>query len=172
MSKKNAQLELKVHGELYILEKVPYEEFESCGERVLSPEIGRWVFTQITGKHYLKKCIEMPVIPPYPLPKIAWSYLRPSGGAIGECGGVDLGVAQRVSDGLWYLRKEGVRMRKVVRTYGKGKDLLVIENIPVVSCPHCGESYLTAETLHEIERLKLHRKSLAVKRPVETLSFA
>jgi YgiT-type zinc finger domain-containing protein len=68
--------------------------------------------------------------------------------------------------------RKGARIRKVSRTYGKGKGLLVIENIPVVSCPHCGESYLTAETLHEIERLKLHRKSLAVERPVEFLSFA
>ena len=66
----------------------------------------------------------------------------------------------------------GARIRRVVRTYGQGKDLLVIENIPVVSCPHCGESYLTAETLHEIERIKLHRKSFAVERPVEVASFA
>ena len=51
--------------------------------------------------------------------------------------------------------REGARIRRVTRTYGKGKDLLVIENIPVVSCPHCGESYLTAETLHKIERIKL-----------------
>ncbi|MBC8230852.1 type II toxin-antitoxin system MqsA family antitoxin [bacterium] len=64
------------------------------------------------------------------------------------------------------------RIRRVARTYGKGKDLLVIENIPVVGCTHCGESYLTAETLHEIERLKLHRKSLAVELPVELISFA
>jgi YgiT-type zinc finger domain-containing protein len=68
--------------------------------------------------------------------------------------------------------RAGARIRKISRTYGKGKDLLVIENIPVVSCPHCGESYLTAETLHEIERLKLHRRSLAVERPVEVVSFA
>ncbi|HDQ00519.1 MAG TPA: type II toxin-antitoxin system MqsA family antitoxin [bacterium] len=68
--------------------------------------------------------------------------------------------------------KQGAHVRKVARTYGKGKDLLVIESIPVVSCPHCGESYLTAETLHEIERLKLHRKSLAVERTVEIVSFA
>jgi YgiT-type zinc finger domain-containing protein len=67
--------------------------------------------------------------------------------------------------------RKGARIRQVSRTYGKGKNLLVIENIPVVSCPHCGESYLTAETLHEIERLKLHRKSLAVERSVEFLSF-
>lgn len=68
--------------------------------------------------------------------------------------------------------QEGVHIRRVVRTYGKGKNLLVIEKIPVVSCPHCRESYLTAETLHEIERLKLHRKKLAIERPVEVLSFA
>ncbi len=68
--------------------------------------------------------------------------------------------------------RSGVRIRKAARTYGKGRDLLVVENIPVVSCPHCGESYLTAETLHEIERLKLHRRSVAVKRPVEVVSFA
>ena len=27
------------------------------------------------------------------------------------------------------------------------KDLFLIENVPVVSCPNCGESYLTATTL-------------------------
>jgi YgiT-type zinc finger domain-containing protein len=68
--------------------------------------------------------------------------------------------------------KDGVRIRKVARTYGKGKDLLVIENVPVVSCPRCGDSYLTAETLHEIERIKLHRKSLAVERSLDVVSFA
>ena len=68
--------------------------------------------------------------------------------------------------------REGARIRRVTRTYGKGKDLLVIENIPVVGCPHCGESYLTAETLHEIERIKLHRRSFAIERPVEVASFA
>jgi len=67
---------------------------------------------------------------------------------------------------------DGVRIRRVARTYGKGKHLLVIENVPVVSCPHCGESYLAAETLHEIERLKLHRKNLAVERSVDVVSFA
>ncbi len=66
----------------------------------------------------------------------------------------------------------GVRVRKITRSYGKSENLLLIENIPVISCPHCGESYLTAETLHEIERIKQNRKSLAVERPVEVASFA
>jgi YgiT-type zinc finger domain-containing protein len=67
---------------------------------------------------------------------------------------------------------EGARIRRISRTYGKGDDLLVIENIPVVSCPQCGETYMTAETLHEIERLKLHRHSLAVEREIEVVNFA
>ena len=68
--------------------------------------------------------------------------------------------------------KEGVRVRRVARTYGRGKDILVIENVPVVTCPHCGEGYLEAATLHEIERIKLHKRSFAAKRTVPVVSFA
>ncbi len=68
--------------------------------------------------------------------------------------------------------EEGAKVRRVARIYGKGRDLLVIQNIPVVTCPHCGESYLEAGTLHEIERIKLHRKGFAVKRPVAVVNFA
>jgi len=68
--------------------------------------------------------------------------------------------------------EEGARIRRVAKTYGKGKDILVIENVPVVTCPHCGESYLEAETLHEVERIKLHKKSFAVLREVPVAKFA
>lgn len=50
--------------------------------------------------------------------------------------------------------------------------LLVIGNIPVVSCPACGESYMTADTLHEIERLRRQRDRFAVGRKVGVVSFA
>lgn len=68
--------------------------------------------------------------------------------------------------------ESGAEIRYLTRSYGKGADLLVIEGVPVVVCPHCGESYLTAETLHEIERIKLHRRSLAKPRSVPVASFA
>jgi YgiT-type zinc finger domain-containing protein len=68
--------------------------------------------------------------------------------------------------------KNGARIHRATRTYGKGENLFVIENVPVVTCPHCGESYLTAETLHELERLKLHRKKLAQERCIDVVSFA
>jgi YgiT-type zinc finger domain-containing protein len=68
--------------------------------------------------------------------------------------------------------KEGVKFRKITEAYSKGKDLFIIEDIPMISCPNCGESYFTAETLHEIERIKLHRKSFSERRSVEVAPFA
>jgi YgiT-type zinc finger domain-containing protein len=67
---------------------------------------------------------------------------------------------------------EGVKIRHVSRSYGQEENLLVIENVPVVGCPHCGESYLTAVTLHEIEHIKLHRQSFAQNRSVPVAVFA
>ena len=68
--------------------------------------------------------------------------------------------------------KKGARVRKVTEAHGKGKDLLIIEDLPMVSCPNCGKSYFTADTLHEIERIKLHRRSFAAEQAVEVASFA
>jgi YgiT-type zinc finger domain-containing protein len=68
--------------------------------------------------------------------------------------------------------KEGARVRRVARTYGKGKNILIIENIPILTCPHCGESYLDADTLHEIERIKVHKRNLATVREVPVAQFA
>jgi len=68
--------------------------------------------------------------------------------------------------------KKGLRLRHVTRSYGKGKNLLVIENVPVYSCPYCGESFLDAETLHEIDRIRRERHTAAVERPVAVARFA
>jgi hypothetical protein len=54
---------------------------------------------------------------------------------------------------------------------GTGENLLIIGNIPMVTCPHYGESYFTADTLYEIERIKLHRQSFAEKREVAIAEF-
>lgn len=67
--------------------------------------------------------------------------------------------------------KPGVLCRRLPRTYGKGSALLVVEDVPVMVCPKCGESYLTAETLHAIERIKLLRRSLAKSRSVAVADF-
>jgi YgiT-type zinc finger domain-containing protein len=67
--------------------------------------------------------------------------------------------------------KEGIRIRHITRSYGKGDTILVIENVPIMSCTHCGESYLTAETLHTIEKIKSERKQRAIQRSVAVAEF-
>lgn len=68
--------------------------------------------------------------------------------------------------------KSGTRIIYVSRSYGTGTELLVIENVPIVSCPHCGESYLTAATLRAIDNIKRNRSKIASTRPVPVAAFA
>jgi YgiT-type zinc finger domain-containing protein len=67
--------------------------------------------------------------------------------------------------------KAGVATKLVTRSFGSGADLLVIEHIPMLCCPTCGSNYFTAKTLHEIERIKTLRKSIAVEKAVAVAEF-
>ena len=67
--------------------------------------------------------------------------------------------------------KKGARIRRKTRTYGTGKTAFLIENVPVVSCRSCGESYVTAKTLKELDRIRQERRTLAVKRLVSVARF-
>lgn len=60
--------------------------------------------------------------------------------------------------------KKAARVRRVTRTLGRGKDMFLVEHVPVVSCSACGETYLTAETLRELEHIRLHRAHFGVRR--------
>lgn len=66
---------------------------------------------------------------------------------------------------------DGARVRKVTRSLGRGSAAFLIEDVPTVTCPNCGESYLTVETLQEIERIRLHWRQLAVNRTVPVARF-
>ncbi len=68
--------------------------------------------------------------------------------------------------------RPGVVTKNVTRSFGRASSLLVIEGIPLHSCPHCGESYFTADTLHEVERIRALRKAVSVVRPVPVATFA
>jgi YgiT-type zinc finger domain-containing protein len=64
-----------------------------------------------------------------------------------------------------------LQLKHVTRSFGKGAALLVIEAIPLWSCQNCGESYFSAHSLHEIERIKALRKAVAVNRSVAVAAF-
>ena len=68
--------------------------------------------------------------------------------------------------------KPGAVVRRVAKSYGQGETLLVIENVPVVSCPNCRETHLTSETLQSIGRIKQNRQTSAQARPVSVAMFA
>lgn len=68
--------------------------------------------------------------------------------------------------------KAGVRVRLMSRIYGRGPTLLVVENVPVLVCPDCGESYLTADTLHQLEQIKRHRRKVSAPKRVAVANFS
>lgn len=68
--------------------------------------------------------------------------------------------------------KTDAKIRRVTKSYGQGESLLVIENVPVISCPNCREMHLTADTVQAIDRIKTDRQAVAVARPVPVAVFA
>jgi len=70
-----------------------------------------------------------------------------------------------------FCGKSGARLRRVTRSYRRGAEEFLVRNIPTISCPHCGETYLTASTLHELERIKTHRRTLTVRRSFSVAGF-
>ena len=67
--------------------------------------------------------------------------------------------------------KKRARVRRVTRSYGRGRSAFLVEGIPMVTCPDCGESYFTAETLQELERIRLHWRELARDRKFPVAKF-
>ena len=67
--------------------------------------------------------------------------------------------------------REGTQVRYLTRSFGKGEHLLVIEDIPYLFCPHCGERYFTAATMREIERIKMAKTDRIRREPIPIVSF-
>ena len=67
--------------------------------------------------------------------------------------------------------KDGAHERTATRTFGKGADMLVVEGIPYVQCPNCGERYFTAQTMLELEKIKANRNTLTRKRTLPLAVF-
>ena len=66
---------------------------------------------------------------------------------------------------------KGAKVKRVTRSLGRGKSAFLIEGVPVVNCPSCGESYMTAETLKEIERIRMHWRELSVDKKIPVAKF-
>jgi len=56
----------------------------------------------------------------------------------------------------------------VSQAFGSGKGLIVIENVPTISCSNC---YFDGETLKELDRILLNKRSLTRTRSVRVAEF-
>jgi len=65
---------------------------------------------------------------------------------------------------------ELAQIKRVPKAFGRGEELLVIEDVPFIACRHCHEQYVTAQTLHEIDALREQRQH--VKKKVNVERFA
>ena len=59
----------------------------------------------------------------------------------------------------------------MTKAFGSGRTTFLIEGVPVVCCPHCGESFLTAETLGELEGIRKHWRKLSVEKRRRVAKF-
>ena len=67
--------------------------------------------------------------------------------------------------------KQGARVRITTRTVGSGRSAFLIEGVPLIRCPNCGESYFTADTLREIERIRKAWRKVTVAKRVPVAKF-
>ncbi len=71
--------------------------------------------------------------------------------------------------------QEGSYVHESTRAYGTGDRLVVIENVPIISCRNCGIDLLSAETLHHLDDLRAYLRSNhadeASVRPVKVADY-
>lgn len=67
--------------------------------------------------------------------------------------------------------KRAARLLRTTHLIGRGRQAYLIENVPEVSCRACGESYVTAKTLKELDRIRQHWRKLAVKKLMPVARF-
>jgi YgiT-type zinc finger domain-containing protein len=62
-------------------------------------------------------------------------------------------------------------LKETTRSFGRGDTLIVIENIPIIRCSNCHDSYLTADTARELDQIRKDRRSRGATKEVLVASF-
>ncbi|HWG97452.1 MAG TPA: type II toxin-antitoxin system MqsA family antitoxin [Nitrospira sp.] len=66
---------------------------------------------------------------------------------------------------------QGAVIKKTTKSFGRGDNLVVIENIPTIHCSSCHGSYVTADTARELDHIRKNRRSLGKTKRVLVASF-
>ena len=51
-------------------------------------------------------------------------------------------------------------------------DKFLVDKVPVVRCPHCHQTYMTAQTAKTLDQLLQQRKELARPQTLDVIEFA
>jgi YgiT-type zinc finger domain-containing protein len=69
----------------------------------------------------------------------------------------------------------GVQSARVVKrpqVLGRGERMMLVDNVPVISCKNCGESYMTSDTIHKLDEIRVKQKEKSIKRKIAVTEFA
>lgn len=71
-----------------------------------------------------------------------------------------------------YCGKNGAKLRYKTQVCGPKKDKCLVDEVPVISCSHCHQTYMTAQTAKTLDRLGQQRKELARPQTLDVIEFA
>ncbi len=62
MVRKKGVIDMRINDQLYIIKNVIYDMCEMCGEKVVSPDVGRGIYENIKKKEYIEEMIKVPIL--------------------------------------------------------------------------------------------------------------
>lgn len=68
----------------------------------------------------------------------------------------------------------GVKSARVVKcpqVLGRGTKMMLVDNVPVITCRNCGESYMTGKTIHSLDKMRLKQNFKVEKRKIDVAEF-
>ena len=68
----------------------------------------------------------------------------------------------------------GVKAARVVKrpqVLGRGTQMILVDNVPVIACRNCGENYMTGATMHQLEGIRLKQKAKNTARKIAVAEF-
>jgi YgiT-type zinc finger domain-containing protein len=54
----------------------------------------------------------------------------------------------------------------------RGAKMIVVDNVPVIACKNCGENYMTSETMHKLDDIRIKQKKEKSERKIAVAEFA
>ncbi len=69
----------------------------------------------------------------------------------------------------------GVKAARVIKrpqVLGRGAKMIVVDNVPVIACKNCGENYMTSETMHKLDDIRIKQKKEKSERKIAVAEFA